>query len=691
MAHPIVEKLKDFGLRYGDKVAVGLTSGLFVLCLGAALAKKSIELKPEEVKKAAEQADSNLNRHQAREDIIKDLENGGIKPTEFAKEAEEAAKTVLLADNYKTQRELVIPEPGAGLIRDTPTLIAPTELYAYPGRGGALVYDLDENGNRKPETEKKEAPKQERRVRRRRRAATGGMASMMGSMGRRRAPRAARKSQAEIEREQKADTEQKKKEFAAKLAGRDETPDTTDEAAKKEATNQQQYKEITKGLRWVAITGVLDHARLVANYRQALKNPALANPHYARLDLERQVRQKDGSWSDWEKVDAEENLKILDNLPEEDEELTPDAVRPDNLNDPLPFLKAGLWEKVHIASLVPTEKKKVAAPAPMAGGMGDYGMMMKGGMSGSGGGGMQAMMARGMGNMQNYGQMMNRGMGSMGSGSMMARMGGRMGLDEGGGGPLGGSVDPGNYWKSNEKRIMIRALDFTAQPDNDYRYRLRIVVFNPNHNHDDVAAGVDTKSPELPGPWSDPTDEITMPADVSAYATDSLPAGPKSDIKVWFQVVRFDPGDGVTIPRKFTAGPGEVIGEVSSADIPTSEGTGKKSKAVDFNTHQIVLDTMGGPQGLPTGFPGGALDRPGLALLLRPDGSVLARSEPDDLNNEIRKDIERNYAREIKDSNKERKNSMGAGYGGMMQMMMGGYGGSMGGGGYPGMGGAGRR
>ena len=64
---------------------------------------------------------------------------------------------MLVADNYKPDREWVTPEPGAGLIRDTPVLIAPTELYAYPGRGGALVYDLDENGNRKPDTEKKEA------------------------------------------------------------------------------------------------------------------------------------------------------------------------------------------------------------------------------------------------------------------------------------------------------------------------------------------------------------------------------------------------------------------------------------------------------------------------------------------------------------------------------------------------------
>ena len=41
---------------------------------------------------------------------------------------------------------------------------------------------------------------------------------------------------------------------------------------------------------------------------------------------------------------------------------------------------------------------------------------------------------------------------------------------------------------------------------------------------------------------------------------------------------------------------------------------------------------------------GGALERPALTLLLRRDGSVLARSQAEDLNNEVRKDIERNYS-----------------------------------------------
>jgi hypothetical protein len=240
---------------------------------------------------------------------------------------------------------------------------------------------------------------------------------------------------------------------------------------------------------------------------------------------------------------------------------------------------------------------------------------------------------------------------------------------------------------------MIRALDFTPEPDNDYRYRVRIVVFNPNLNRDDVTNYVDKKSKELLGPWSEPTNEVSMPADAAPYAMDTMPANPKSDIKVSFQVIRFDPsetGGGVTVPSTFSASPGEVIGELRSRDVPVSDGSGKKPKPIDFNSRQIVLDADGGLQPLPTGMPGAALDRPAMALVLKPDGSVVAHSQADDAVNEVRKDIARNYDRELKDSNKERKNSIGSGYGGMMGGMMGGYGGMMGGG-YGGMMGSGRR
>ena len=115
--------------------------------------------------------------------------------------------------------------------------------------------------------------------------------------------------------------------------------------------------------------------------------------------------------------------------------------------------------------------------------------------------------------------------------------------------------------------------------------------------------------------------------------------------------------------------------------IPVSDGTGKKSKVIDFNSRQIMLDVFaikktGGFQHLPAGFVGPPIARPALALLLRPDGSVAVHNEADDESNEVRKDIDANYHHELDQSGKKRESSRGMGYmGGMMGGMMGRMGG----------------
>jgi hypothetical protein len=667
MANAFADQLKELGLRHGEKAGVAVATMLFLLCVTMAASKKTITTTPEEITKAAQASEGNLNRPEERTTIVQKLEEKGIKDTSFAREVDDQVKTLLVADNFKSAREWVTPEPGAGLIRDTPKLIAPSELYAYPGRGGLLVYALDEKGNRIAETDKYQ-PKQARRRRNRRRGMAGG--GMMTGLGG--ARKKATKSKADIERELKLEADRTRRQLEGKLVT-DAGPE--DEAKKDEGSEDQgpPAKEIVKGYRWVAITGVLDHAKLRANYREALKNPASAHPDYQRLELQRQTLQTDGSWTEWQDVDAQANLAVLDNLPEHDEELVPENVRPESLVDPLPFLKAGLWEKVHIASLVPKEKKEIPK-VEMGGGMMGAGMM-GGGMRGMNSGSSSAMM-----------QMMG---GKMGGGSGMSDMmkkmaGGGMGMMTGGGGGRGGMMgmmgggateSVGDYWKSEEKRVMIRALDFTVEPDSSYRYRVRIVVANPNYKREDINPGVNSKAKELKGPWSEETDAVTMPPDVMPYAMGSMLGGVDSDSKVRFQVIRFNLADGLTVPRTFEAPPGEIVGEPRTAEIPVSDGSGKKSKTIDFTTHQIVLDASGGGlQQLPSGM-AGAFERPVLTLLLRPDGSVAVHNEADDFANEVRRDVKANYDHEIKESGRERRNSVGTGMMGMMGSRMGGMGG----------------
>ena len=666
MANATAEKLKNFGLRFGDKIAVALAMVLFLVCVANALTRPTIDVAPEQIKKAAEQSDSNLRRKVPTEDIVQTLVESGIKTSDFAKEAEASSNLRLVAADFQPRREWVTPEPGAGLIRDTPTLIAPENIYAYPGRGGALVYALDAEGNRIVEDQTKEPPKSSgimsRRKSRQRQAMMGyGMSSGMEGMPGQMTP--------EQEKQAKAELERRRQELARRLAGRD-APAKADE--KPDPATQPAGpppKEITKGLRWVALTGTLNHGTLLENYRQALKNSSIAHPNYCRLDVQRQTKAKDGTWSDWGDVSVDRNLEVLDNLPMEDEELAPETVRPTNLNDPLPFLTNGLWEKVHIASLVPKELKEIPDPTKNVGMMGP-GMMP--GMMGE----------MGMGMMEPSGPGM-MGPGMMGPG-MMPGMMSEMCMEMGMPGMMGAGGAPetlANFWRSEEETVMVRALDFTAQPDESYRYRMRVVVYNPNVNREDVAPGVDTKSETLAGPWSESTDEVHMPPDVTAYAMGVLPATPKSEMKVAFQVVKFNPEDGLIVPRNFDAAPGQIVGDMATAATPTSDGTGPKNKTIDFNSHLMVLDVAGGFKALPSDFPGNVILQPATALLLRPDGAVELRAESDDRLDEVRRDVESNYKREIKESNEMRSSSMGSGYDEMMGggMMGPGMGPSMGG------------
>ncbi len=659
-ANAVVDKLANVGLRHGEKAGVAIAMMVFLVCVGIAVSQPMITTTPEQVKKAAEAADTNLNRPEDREMIIKRLEEKeSIVPTKFASTVEADINTKIDAVVYKPKREWVSPEPGAGLIREQPELIAINELYAYPGRGGLLIYELDEEGNKIPDTsgDKSDEPKKKKygKVHKRRKGGMGGMGGgMMGGMMGGQRKKKKKKSKVEIAREEKEENLRKTRQIANTLAGgglEAVKDDKEDSEANKSDTGP--FKEITKGYRWVAITGVLDHVKLLENYRAALKNANIAHPNYARLDLQRRTLQEDGTWSAWEDVDEGKNLDILDNLPYAEEELAPEKVRPDNLVDPLPFLKAGLWAKVHVARFVSKEALDLPKePEPeqkgMAGMMGGRGMMQdqmaammqsNSGMRGS----MQSAMQ------QNQMSMMNM----MGSG-------------------VGSSESAGNFWKSEESQVMIRALDFTAERGNSYRYRVRIVVFNPNFGRDDIAPAVNKKDKYLEGPWSKSTDIVTMPPDIEPYAVNYLPPNAQSGAKLRFQVISFNPTDGWTVPRRVDAGVGDVIGDMARVEVPRSDGSGSKREMMDFRTHQLVLDIDGGDyQNLPTGITGPPVERPALTALLRQDGSMAIHTMIEDLANEFRKDTEANYLHEIKESNKKREKSNGSGYSGMMGGMMG--------------------
>ena len=99
------------------------------------------------------------------------------------------------------------------------------------------------------------------------------MGGMGGGSGRRR-----RKSKAEIAREAKEERERRSagSSRARLVGGRRRQGGPKAEAEDKEEGGP--FKEITKGYRWVAITGTLDHGQMLANYTRGPQEPRRRPP-----------------------------------------------------------------------------------------------------------------------------------------------------------------------------------------------------------------------------------------------------------------------------------------------------------------------------------------------------------------------------------------------------------------------------
>ena len=261
--------------------------------------------------------------------------------------------------------------------------------------------------------------------------------------------------------------------------------------------------------------------------------------------------------------------------------------------------------------------------------------------------------------MEGGGGMRTGGQSSMSSSSMntgRSNMATDMGgMSRGSGGESSGGPAEEAVTANVEKAIMLRSLDFAVEPNTTYRYRVRLVVKNPNYDRSDVNPGVNTSAEDLMSEWSEPTVAVSVPADVSTYARDPAPNDRRDDV-INFQVVRWNPASGQTVVKTDDAGPGFLIGEYGSVLEPSTEGAGAKSVAIDFNSRSFVLDAQGGRAKIPDiGLERNSFVIPALALVVEPDGAVVIRNQALDKADEIRQDMESNYDQAIKDSTKKRE------------------------------------
>lgn len=208
--------------------------------------------------------------------------------------------------------------------------------------------------------------------------------------------------------------------------------------------------------------------------------------------------------------------------------------------------------------------------------------------------------------------------------------------------PVGVAVDPTaeeqepQYW-------LFRFFDYTVEPGKKYRYRVLLMLDNPNKG---IASHLlqdpeDAAKKWLETEWSEPTEVVSVPRDTKLLAVSVKPPirpweEPSGRLKVvkWVnrhgkeafteqlvrrgQVANF-PGLQFPEPtgKKFGKGDDDMPGHVAS------KNKGGQPINVDYLTEAITLDMLGGWR-----LPGkDSLTVPGEILLLDSDGSLIIRGE----------------------------------------------------------------
>lgn len=280
--------------------------------------------------------------------------------------------------------------------------------------------------------------------------------------------------------------------------------------------------ELARTQPWVVVTGLFPHREQLAKYRVALHTNDDV-PDYLMLRVERRAKRADGTYTEWASIDYRRMYDdVIRRLPANrwwPEK--PDLVRAgavfSGLVMRLPQLIEGEWRHVDRDEAIEaarrtferrTESADSAEPTNVELQEAANRALFGAGTSGPAGGG------RGMGAMA--GGMGASGMGM--SGGMGMGMGAMAGEDEVADmGAMADRMGAGGYGsrrqRSDAELLLVRFVDYTAEPGRTYQYRMKVSVRNPNSRRSDVVDEAATRPDRLESAaWSEPTADAVVPS-----------------------------------------------------------------------------------------------------------------------------------------------------------------------------------
>lgn len=147
--------------------------------------------------------------------------------------------------------------------------------------------------------------------------------------------------------------------------------------------------------------------------------------------------------------------------------------------------------------------------------------------------------------------------------------------------------------------LLLRYLDFEVDPGDIYRYRVRFQLWNPNYNRppaqlSDPAVGVgETRMT----PWSEPSAPVQVEDDARFFlaAVSNIPGAKTSLKRADMDVYQWYADSGTTISDQLRINLGQRIGGPEKVEVARPAAKTFKEEDVKFSTGSILLDAEIGP------------------------------------------------------------------------------------------------
>lgn len=224
----------------------------------------------------------------------------------------------------------------------------------------------------------------------------------------------------------------------------------------------------------------------------------------------------------------------------------------------------------------------------------------------------------------------------------MRGMGGEYG-GMGGGGFGGGGMGPSAFGDSYDPEIpfkMIRFFDFDVEPGRQYKYRIRLVLRDPNDRVDerDLAKEVIERRSQLKGrqkeyrqtEWSEPSGIVSVPMAGDVFVVSAKPAGRRAgsegEVNLLVQSYKLDETRrAIKGATEETFRRGSVMNLTTDAEVLSSDGRWiVQHDDFQFHTGLTLVDFRGG------GKLTGDLTEPVSVLLMDATGKLLTHNSLDD-------------------------------------------------------------